>query len=92
MKSLMIRLVKLENNGSLTDLNHFLKRDYAMVGPGEQNIVTYGDGHSMNPSKGGIGFSFGGWGGIPATGNFHRITMVEIGRPDNHLCLAAMTF
>ena len=92
MKSLMIPLIKSENSGSLTELNHFLKRDNAMVGPSEQNIVTYGDGHPMNPSKGEIGFSFGGWGGVLATGNFHRITMVETGRPDNHRCLAAMTF
>ena len=85
MKSLMIRLVKSENNGYLTDLNHFLKRDYAMGVLSEQNIVTYGDGHHMNLSKGWIGFSFGGWGGVSATGNFHRITMVKTGRPDNHL-------
>jgi hypothetical protein len=77
MKSLMIPLVKSENNGCLTELNHFLKRDYAMGGPSEQNIVTHGDSHPMNPSKGGIG--------LPATGNFHRITMVGTGRPDNHL-------
>ena len=85
MKSLMIPLVKSENNGCLTELNHFLKRDYAMGGPGEQNIVTHGDSHPMNPSKGWIGF-------FPATGNFYRITMVETGGRDNHLCLAPMTF
>jgi hypothetical protein len=61
MKSLMILLVKSENSGCLTELNHFLKRDYAIGGPGEQNIVTYGDGHPMNPSKGGIGFSSCNW-------------------------------
>ena len=78
MKSLMIPLVKSENNGCLTELNHFLKRDYAMGGPSEQNIVTHGGGHPMNHLKEGLDF-------LPATGNFHRITMVGTGRPDNHL-------
>ena len=56
-----------------------------MGGPSERNIVTHGDGHPMNPSKGGIGFSLGGWGGVPATGDFYRITMVGIGGCDSHL-------
>lgn len=33
----------------------------------EQQNLTYGDSHPINPSIGGIGISYGGLGGVPAT-------------------------
>ena len=38
--------------------------------PTGQPTLTYGDSHPINPSIGGIGFSYGGWGGVTATGGY----------------------
>ena len=32
-----------------------------MGGPSDETKYTYGDSHPMYPSRGGIGFSGGGW-------------------------------
>lgn len=38
--------------------------------PIEQPNLTYGDSHPINPSIGSVGISYGGWGGVPATGGY----------------------
>ena len=38
--------------------------------PAEQQNFAYGDSHSINPSIGSIGFSFGGLEGFPASGSY----------------------